>query len=171
MRRGGFQIRARPPGWFRWLAVLGVVTAIAAIGAPAALSAAQHTFTATYTGHGSRTVSGVNASGSVTATGSGTVGRGTLTGSGNGVFASTTCLVFSGTGVLKGTRGTITVAAHRARACAASASATSFSFSGSVRVTGGTSTFAHARGTLSFRGSYLRQTSAVTISFRGRIAF
>jgi hypothetical protein len=116
-------------------------------------------------------VSGTSASGSVTANGHGTVGRGTLTGSGSGVFTSTTCLVFSGTAVVKGTRGSITLAAHRAQACAGSAAANSVSFSGSARITGGTSTFKHARGTISFKGTYLRQTSAVTISLRGRIRF
>jgi hypothetical protein len=151
--------------------VFVAVAAVAAVGAPVALPAVQHTFTASYTGHGSGTVSGTSASGSVTATGHGTVGRGTLTGSGSGVFTSTTCLVFSGTAVLKGTRGSITLAAHRAQACAGSATANSVSFSGSARITGGTSTFKHARGTISFTGTYLRQTSVVTISLRGRIRF
>jgi hypothetical protein len=153
------------------VAVLVAVAVAAAIGVPVALPAVQHSFTATYTGHGSGTVSGTSASGSVTATGRGTVGRGTLTGSGSGVFTSATCLVFSGAAVLKGTRGSITLAAHRAQACAASADANSVSFSGSARVTRGTSTFAHARGTVSFTGTYVRETSAVTISLRGRIRF
>ena len=157
--------------WLRGFAALVVVAAVLAIGAPVALPAVQHAFTGSYTGHGSGTVSGTNASGSVTATGSGTtIGRGTLTGSGSGSFTSPTCVVFSGSAVLKGARGSITLTTRGAHACG-SAGATSVSFSGSAQVTGGTSTFAHARGTLSFSGTYAGQTHAVRISLHGRIRY
>jgi len=152
--------------------VIAVVATAAAIVAPVALPAKKHAFTASYAGHGSGEVSGTTASGIATATGRGRIiGAGTLTGSASGVFTSQTCVVFSGTAILKGSSGSITVAAHGAQACAGSTDANNVSFSGRGKVTGGTSTFAGARGTLSFTGTYLRQTGAVTISFRGQITF
>jgi len=45
------------------------------------------------------------------------------------------------------------------------------SFSGQAKVLGGTSAFAHVRGTLSFTGKYVRLTNAVTISLKGRITY
>jgi hypothetical protein len=105
----------------------------AAIVAPVALPARTHRFTATYAGHGSGQVSGAHASGSATATGRGNlIGRCTLTGSGSGVFTSQTCVVFSGTAILNGSAGSITLTAHEARACAGSADASSVS-SGSAK--------------------------------------
>lgn len=159
------------PAWFAWLAALTAVAAVVAISPAVALPAAQGVFAGSYAGHGSGTVSGTSASGSVTAIGRGTViGRGTLSGSGAGVFTSRTCVVFSGTLALSGKRGSITLAARRARACVASTDA-SVSFSGSAQVTGGTSIFAHARGSLSFKGIYHSRTGEVTISLRGRIRY
>jgi hypothetical protein len=172
MARGWLRTGPRGKAWFRRLAALVAVAAVAVIAPSVAVPAVQHAFTASYAGHGSGTVSGSSASGRVTATGRGTIiGRGRLTGSGQGVFTSPTCVIFSGTAVLKGTRGSITLATRRAKACAESPDANSVSFSGAAQVTGGTSTFAHARGTLAFKGTYRSQTSTVTISFRGRVRF
>jgi hypothetical protein len=141
----------------RPLAVVAAFATAAAIVAPVALAAKKHAFTASYAGHGSGAVIGRAAAGSATATGRGRViGAGTLTGSASGVFTSQTCVVFSGTAVLKGSPGSVTLAAHDAQACAGSTDANSVSFSGSAKVTGGTSTFAGAHGTLAFTGTYLR---------------
>jgi len=154
------------------VAGLAAIATVATIVAPGALAARNHAFSASYTGHGRGEVSGTSASGSATATGRGSIiGRGTLTGSARGVFNSQRCVLFRGRAVLKGTRGSIRLVARRAQACAGSIDANEVSFSGSAQITGGTSTFADARGTLSFMGTYRRQSGAVTISFRGRISF
>jgi hypothetical protein len=117
-------------------------------------------------------VSTTGAWGSATLTGRGSIiGAGTLTGSARGVFTSHTCVVFNGTAVLKGRPGSIRLATRRAHACASSASANDVSFSGGAQITGGSATFAGAHGRLSFTGTYLRQSGAVTISFRGRMSF
>jgi hypothetical protein len=154
------------------LAGLVPIATAAAVVAPITLAATTRAFNASYTGHGLGEVSGTRASGSATLTGRGrTIGRSTLTGSARGVFTSHTCVVFSGTAVLRGRAGSIRLATRRAHACAAGANANELSFSGSALITGGSATFAGARGRLSFTGTYLRQTGAVTISFRGRISF
>ena len=47
----------------------------------------------------------------------------------------------------------------------------SVSFSGAATVTGGTATFAGARGRVSFRGSFDRVTSSVRISLSGVVRY
>jgi hypothetical protein len=149
---------------------LVVIVAAGTMVAPVAFAATSHAFAASYSGHGSGVVTGTRASGSATMTGRGRfIGSGTLNGSGHGVFVSRSCIVFSGTAVLKGSRGSIKLAARHARACGIRGNAVSFS--GTARVTGGSGTVARAHGTLAFRGRYLRSSGAVTISFRGRIRF
>ena len=59
--------------------------------------------------------------------------------------------------------GSLRLRVHRARACA-SGGGNSVSFSGAATVTGGTATFAGARGRVSFRGSVDRATGSVRIS-------
>jgi hypothetical protein len=137
--------------------------------APVAMAARSHIFRAAYSGHGAGAVSGTTASGSATMSGSGPlIGAGTLSGSAHGVFTSQTCVVFSGTAILKGATGS---RARQAHACAAATDANTVSFSGSAAVTGGTATFAGAHGRLAFSGTYHGQTGAVTLSLRGRITY
>jgi hypothetical protein len=117
-------------------------------------------------------VSGTTASGTATLAGRGKpIGPSTLTGSGHGTLTGATCVVFSGRATLKGRAGSIRISTHGAKACAAGADSSDVSFSGQAKVVGGTSAFAHASGTLSFTGRYVRSTNAVTISFKGRITY
>jgi hypothetical protein len=140
------------------------------LGAPVAMAARSHPFTAAYSGKGAGAVNGAGASGSATMSGRGRlIGASTLTGSANGTFTDPACVLFDGTGVLKGAGGSITLAARRGHACAATADAVSFS--GQATVTGGTSSFAGARGTLTYTSSYNRGTGVVRVSLRGRIRY
>jgi hypothetical protein len=150
-------------------AVLALAAATA-LCSPLALAAGTHRFTATYTGHGAGTTDGTSASGSGSAIGRGRlIGPSTLHGSGKGTVTSDSCVVFGATMVLRGRPGSLRLAVRRAPACVTDAS--SVSFSGKAKVTRGTSTFAGARGTLSFKGRYDTQSGAVTISFRGSISY
>jgi hypothetical protein len=153
------------------LAAVVVVAAAAASASPAALSAKQHRFSATYTGSGQGQVHGTNASGSARLHGRGKpLGPSTLSGSASGTFISRKCVVWSGQAVLKGKAGSIALRTHGARACAG-ADANVVSFAGIAKVASGTATFKGARGKLSFKGTYLRRSGAVSISFKGLIAF
>jgi hypothetical protein len=144
--------------------------AVAGVAAPTALPATAHAFRATYAGHGAGAVSGTNVSGSASLTGRGApIGRGGMTGSATGHFVSSSCVVFDGTAVLRGTAGTVSVAAHAGRACGGGGS--SVSFSGHVAVTGGTGRFSGAKGTLSFSGTYTQAGGAVRITFAGRLTY
>jgi hypothetical protein len=152
----------------RLVALAALVTVT--MPAPIAHSATSHRFTATYRGHGSGAASGNSASGSASGTGRGRlIGRSTFSGSASGVLTSSTCVVFSGRAVLRGKAGTIRLSVRRAQACGGSAS--NVGFSGRAKVTGGTRTFARATGTLSFSGTYVQQSGAVTISFSGRLVY
>ena len=160
----------------RTLATLCAITAF--LGAAAIASATSrgpagkdHRFSATYAGHGQGETSGTSASGSATLRGRGRlIGRGTLRGSGHGTFTSQTCVTFSGRAVLSGKTGSLRLVARHAHACAAGGGNT-VSFSGTATVTGGTATFAGARGRLSFRGSFDRATGSVKISLSGVIRY
>jgi hypothetical protein len=146
--------------------------ALAAIVVPAAAAARGPPFAASYTGHGSGRQNGVQASGSASATGRGRlIGRSTLTGSAAARLVSGSCLSFNGRAVLKGKSGSIKLVARGGQACLPAAAGSKPSFSGRARVAGGTGTFAGARGTLTFRGSYVEETASVTISFAGTLTY
>ena len=155
-----------------WAAFAALIAILAFASNSVAIAARSHAFTASYRGSGSGQVSGTTASGRATMTGRGRlIGASTLSGSGHGVFTSQTCVLFSGSAVLKGAVGSIRLAARNGNACAVTADASSVSFSGRAMVTGGTRIFAGARGSVSFSGAYTRQTGVVTISLRGRIVY
>jgi hypothetical protein len=156
-------------------ATLCLVAAFAAVTSVAATSRAstgsEHRFGAAYAGHGNGQTSGTTASGSATMRGGGSlIGRGTLRGSGRGTFTSQTCVTFSGRAVLSGKKGTLRLVARRAHACAAG-TGNNVSFSGTATVTGGTATFAGARGRLSFTGSFDRTNGSVKIMLSGLIRY
>ena len=146
------------------------VLAAAAVSAAPVAGAEGHRFTAVYGGHGSGQLDGTSASGTATASGrSNLLGPGTLSGSARGTVTSETCVVFAGRATLRGEAASITLTARDAKACAAGSDASTVSFSGTAKVTGGTAGLTGARGTLSFKGTYVRQTGVVTISFAGRV--
>ena len=152
--------------------VLGLLVSVALAVTPVALSAKSHRFTASYTGKGSGTVSGTIAAGRATLDGRGKpIGRGTLRGSAHGVFTSRTCVLFSGTAVLKGTAGSFRLSARRGRACASGTNPDRVSFSGTAKVSRGTARFNGAHGIVSFHGTYARKSGAVAISLSGMLTY
>jgi hypothetical protein len=158
---------------------LATLCALAAfLGATAVASATSrasagrdHRFSATYAGQAQGETSGTSASGSATLRGRGRlIGRGTMSGSAHGTFTSQTCVTFTGRAVLRGKTGSLRLRARHGQACAVGGG-NSVSFSGRAAVTGGTGTFAGARGRLSFRGSFDRATGNVRVSLNGVIRY
>jgi hypothetical protein len=144
----------------------------AALVVHSASAESSHRFSATYTGHGAGQIDGARASGTATATGHGNLmGATSLNGSAHGSFTSPTCVTFSGKATLASPRGSIILTARDARACVGDPGAPTASFSGHAKVTRGTATFAGARGTLAFKGTYSQADDSVTISFTGRITY
>jgi hypothetical protein len=151
------------------LASAALASVVCITAASASSSASSHRFTATYAGHASGEAGGGKAAGAATATGRGRlIGASTFTGSARGSYSGQ-CFTLSGTAVLKGHPGSIRLAVGDTHTCAGNADAVSFS--GSAKVTRGTSTFAGARGNVSFTGKYVPASGALTISFRGRITY
>jgi hypothetical protein len=159
--------------------VLATVCAVAAfLGVTATAAAAyrgsggrEHRFAATYAGTGQGQTAGTSASGSATLSGRGRlIGKGALRGSGHGTFTSGTCVTFVGRAVLSGRNGSLRLVARGARACAG-AGGNDVAFSGRATVTGGTATFAGARGRLSFHGTFDRASGSVRIALSGRIRY
>jgi hypothetical protein len=136
------------------------------------LAATGHRFLASYTGSGQGQITGTTVSGSATLHGRGNVlGAGTLTGSAHGAFISQSCAAFTGSAVLRGKRGSLKLKASNGQACAASTSGDQVSLSGVAKVVSGTGAFLHARGHLTFTGTYDKASGVVTISIRGKITY
>jgi hypothetical protein len=137
--------------------------------ASASPSARSPRITATDGGTAAGQADGGNAEGTAIATGRGRlIGASTFKGTARGTYGGQ-CLTLTGTALLRGRPGAIRLVVSEAQACAATAE--SVSFSGSAKVTRGTSTFAGARGKLTFKGTYVAANGALTISFRGRITY
>ncbi len=149
------------------------VHALAAVAMPAMALSVAAPLAAPATGHAfAASCRGTGAVGRAAATGSGKlIGPGTLRGSARGQLTSPTCVVVSGTAVLEGTAGSITLSARNAPACAVGAGLGSVAFSGRAQVVAGTETFTGAHGTLSFSGTYVRPGSVVTIKFKSRVSY
>jgi hypothetical protein len=126
---------------------------------------------ATYTGRGSGSVSGTSASGSASTSGHGSlVGKSTFSGSATGDASTPPCIHFTGTGAIKSAGGRINLTSlPGASACVAAPGGESGSFTGKAKISGGTGKFAHARGTLSFSGSY--EGHAVSVTLTGNVTF
>jgi hypothetical protein len=159
--------------------VLATVCAVAAfLGVTATAAAAyrgsggrEHRFTAVYAGTGHGRSSGGTTSGSATLRGHGRlIGKGTLRGSGRGIVTNQECVTFRGRAVLSGRGGSIRLVARGAQACAIGGRS-DVPFSGKATVTGGTATFAGARGRLSFHGTFDRASGSVRIALSGRIRY
>jgi hypothetical protein len=93
-----------------------------------------------------------------------------MSGSAQGTFTSQTCVTFSGSAVLRGKTGSLRLRTRSAHACAASGS-NNVPFAGTATVTGGTATYAGARGRLSFKGNFDRATGSVKVSLSGVIRY
>ena len=152
---------------------IALAAAAVALAATSVADAARvHAFRAKYIGTGSGQATATGASGHASGSGTGNViGPGRFSVAATAVVLSETCASFDGRFTLKGRGGRIVLTAHDVRACAPESAGAKFAFSGTATVTGGTRKFAGARGTLSFSGAYVKETGAVTISFKGRVRY
>jgi hypothetical protein len=153
--------------------VVTIVLAVAAIAlslVPVATAARAHSFRAKYTGTGTgqQTATGVTGQASGSGTGN-LIGPSTLKAAATGIAQSSDCFAVNARFTLKGRGGKIFLRVQGDRICASDTS--NVAFSGTTTVTGGTRTFAGSRGTLSFKGTYVKETQSVTISFKGRVTY
>lgn len=154
------------------LTALGAVTLLAAgtVAAGAATSVKVINFSAKYSG--TATVKVTDDVADISATGKGTgvpIGAGTVSGTGKGDTSQQPCASWGGTGVLKGTKGTITFKMLAGTQACGDEEGNLFSLVGRAQVTKATGKLAKAKGTLKVTGSYDRGAGTFTAKFAGKL--
>jgi hypothetical protein len=154
--------------------VLGLALAAALTAAAFAKSTP---FTASYSGTVTEKVNGQVVTATTKGTGKGTlIGKSTISGL---VTANTSsaqdsgCAPFNGPGTIVGTGGKMKVTVLTgSRGCAVSQDdQNSINVSGNVKVSGGTSKWKAAKGTLHFSGHYDRGSGAFTVKLTGTLKY
>ena len=154
----------------RAITIVLAVAAVALSLAPVATAARAHSFRAKYTGTGTGQLTATGVTGQASASGTGNViGPSTLKAAATGIAQSSECFAVNARFTLKGRGGKIFLRVQDDRICASDAA--NVAFSGTATVTGGARKFAGSRGTLSFKGVYVKETQSVTISFKGRVTY
>lgn len=97
------------------------------------------------------------------------IGRGTVTGLGKGEAKQQACNVWSGTGVLKGTKGTITFKMVPPTQGCGDDEGNIFSLTGYALVTKATGKLAKAKGKLKVTGTFDRQAGTFSAKFAGKL--
>ena len=131
-------------------------------------------FKGKYAGHVTEKVDGDNIAGATLGNGTGTaVGKGTITGTVTGTKANPPCSPLAGTGWITGPKGKLKVVIlSTSRACAASADdQNNISVSGNAKVSGGTSAFKKAKGSIHFSGTYDRASGNFQIKLTGKFTY
>ena len=153
-----------------------LAVAVAAVCAGTAVGSSV-TFKASYSGKVTEVVNGSNVTG--TPSGKGTaslIGKGSMTGKVAGNTASSTgCSPLTGTGALKGRKGTLklklTNTPSPSTACGAESDHNSIDFYGTAKVTGGTGALKKAKGSLHYSGHYDRGTGAFNVKLTGTLKY
>ena len=160
---------------FRSIAVALVALAALLVGSAIASGAASVkiiNFSAKYSGTATVKVTGEVVD-SIAAKGTGTgvpIGKGTITGLGKGEAKPQPCNNWGGTGVLKGTKGTISLQdARRHPGVWRRGRATSSASPADAIVTKATGKLAKAKGNLKVTGSYDRAAGTFTAKFSGKL--
>jgi len=145
-------------------ATLAVVTATAlAVTKPIAFVG---TFKGTATTNQTDTTVAISANG----TGTGTLlGATKITGKGTGDSSQRPCIPFTGTGSMKGVKGTIIFKVLPSSMSCGDDAGQFFTFTGKAQVLKATGTLLKRKGTLKLTGTYDRQSGAFTAKFKGSL--
>ena len=152
-----------------------IAFAVAYAGTAAGSGSKSIAFTAKYSGKVTEVVNGNEVTG--TPNGKGTaslIGKGSMTGTVKGNQSSSTgCTPLTGTGMLKGPKGTLklklTNSPSPSTACGQEDDHNSIDFYGTAKVTGGTGAMKKASGNLHFSGHYDRGTGAFNVKLTGTL--
>jgi hypothetical protein len=132
-------------------------------------------FKATYKGKVTEVVNGSTVNATPNGKGTATlIGKGSITGKVVGNTSNPPCTPITGTGVLKGAKGSLKLSLTNkpapSRACAAGQDdQNNITYSGSAKVTGGTGVLKKASGTLHYYGHYDRGTGAFNFTLTGTL--
>ena len=128
------------------------------------------TFTAKYSGNATVKLTGDVANISATGTGSGVpIGAGKITGIGTGDSSQQPCVPWGGTGLMKGTKGTVAFKILPGSQGCGDEQGNLFSIVGKAQVTKATGTLAKAKGTLKLTGVYDREAGTFSAKFSGKL--
>ena len=128
------------------------------------------TFAARYSGNATVKQTGDTVDISAKGTGTGApIGTGTITGIGTGEAKAQACNGWSGTGVLKGTKGTISFKMLPGTQACGDEEATLFSVVGYAQVIKATGKLAKSKGKLKVTGSYDRGAGTFSAKFSGKL--
>ena len=128
------------------------------------------TFTAKYAGKANVKLTGDVADISATGTGTGTpIGAGTVTGTGSGDSSQQPCVPWGGTGLIKGTKGTLTFKMLPGSQGCGDEQGNVFSINARAQVTKATGKLAKAKGTLKVTGVYDRGAGTFSVKFNGKL--
>ena len=127
-------------------------------------------FAAKYAGNATVKQTGDAVDISASGTGAGVpIGAGTITGVGTGEAKAQACNGWGGTGVLKGTKGTISFKMLPGTQACGDEQATDFSIVGYAQVTKATGKLAKAKGKLKVTGTYDRSAGTFSAKFSGKL--
>jgi len=150
------------------LAVVVLVTSAAALAAKP--KPKKVAFLGTYSGQATTKLDGTTATIAATGTGKATViGAGTLTGVGTGDTSVQPCVPFGGTGLLKGSGGSVAFKVVPTGKGCGDEGGHEFSVSGYVLVTKATGKLLKAKGTLKFSGVYSHDDGSYSVKFTGTL--
>jgi hypothetical protein len=159
---------------YRPIAIALVAMAALLVGAAVASGAASVkiiNFSAKYNGTATVKVTGEVVD-SIAAKGTGTglpIGKGTITGLGKGEAKQQACNDWSGTGLLKGSKGTIAFKMLPGTQGCGDEDGKFFSLTGYALVTKATGKLAKAKGKLKVTGSYDRDAGTFSAKFAGKL--
>jgi hypothetical protein len=153
------------------LSIAAAFAALALTLAAVALAAAKPVaFVGTF--KGTATTNQTDNSVAIAANGTGTgtlIGATKITGNGTGDTSQRPCIPFTGTGSMKGAKGTITFKVIPGATSCGDDAGQLFSFTGKATVLKATGKLLKAKGTLKMTGTYDRQSGAFTAKFKGTL--
>jgi hypothetical protein len=151
------------------LIATAAVLAVAGIASGAA-SVKTIAFTAKYSGNATVNKSGDTVSISATGTGAGVpIGAGKLTGTGSGDTSQQPCVPWGGTGLMKGTKGSVAFKMLPGTQGCGDEEGNLFSIVGKAVVTKATGNLKKAKGTLKVTGTFDRGAGTFSAKFAGKL--
>lgn len=151
-----------------------VTTALAALALVVAAVAMATTkpiaFVGTY--KGTATTNQTDNTVAITASGTGIgtlIGAGKIAGVGSGDTSQRPCVPFTGTGSMKGAKGTIIFKVNPGATSCGDDAGQLFSFTGKATVLKATGALLKAKGTLKMTGTYDRTSGAFSVKFKGAL--
>jgi hypothetical protein len=148
------------------IALLALTVAAAVAVAATKPVAFIGTYKGTATTTQTDTTIAINAKGAGTGT---LIGAGKITGVGTGDSSQRPCIPFTGTGSMKGLKGTVIFKVIAGSSSCGDDAGQFFTFTGKAAVLKATGKLLKAKGTLKFSGTYDRSSGAFSVKFKGSL--